>query len=117
MKHYSCVIYEGNCLCGENYVSESLKNIVLRWAEHEVANKQPGQAEHFKYFTDHQFEWNVVTRAPEYMRKRNILGAFLIKSISLSLNEQLDTELVLFRNVVTLSYIFYWFLYQNSCAL
>ena len=47
-----------------------------------------------------------MTRAPEYMRKRNILGAFLIKSISLSLNEQLDTELVLFRNVVTLPWIF-----------
>ena len=35
VKHYSCVIYEGNCSCGENYIGESVRNIVLRWAEHE----------------------------------------------------------------------------------
>ena len=40
VKHYSCVVYEGNCSCGENYVSESVRNVVLRWAEHEDPNKQ-----------------------------------------------------------------------------
>ena len=33
------------------------------------------QAEHLKKFPDHQFEWKVLTRAPEYMRKRKILEA------------------------------------------
>ena len=43
-----------------------------------------------------------MTRAPKYKRKRKILRALLIKCISFSLNEQLDTELlVLFRNGVT----------------
>ena len=40
VKHYSCVIYKGNCLFGENYVSESVRNVVSRWAEHEDPNKQ-----------------------------------------------------------------------------
>ena len=43
-----------------------------------------------------------MTRAPKNMRKRKILEALLIKFINSSLNEQLDTELlVLFRNGVT----------------
>ena len=43
-----------------------------------------------------------MTRAPKNMRKRKILEALLIKCINSSLNEQLDTELlVLFRNGVT----------------
>ena len=102
MKHYSCVIYEGNCSYGENCLGESVRNDFLRWAEHEDPNKQSEPAIHVKSFPDHQFEWKVLTRAPEYMRKRKILEAFLIKSISPSLNEQLDTELLLlFENGVT----------------
>ena len=104
VKYYSCVVYEGSCSCGENYVSESVRNNVLRWAEHEDPNKQSEPGKHLKYFPDHQFEWKVLTRAPEYTRKRKILEAFLIKSINPFLNEQLDTELlVLFRNGVTWS--------------
>ena len=41
-------------------------------------------------------------RDPEYTRKRKIFDVFLIKSINPSLNEQVDTKLlVLFRNGVT----------------
>ena len=47
-------------------------------------------------------EWKVLTRAPEYTRKRKILEVLLIKSINPTLNEQLDTELLVhFRNGVT----------------
>ena len=96
------MVYEGNCSCGEHYIGESVRNIVLIWAEHEDPNKQSEPAKHLKYFPDHQFEWKVLTRAPENTRKRKILEVFLIESINLSLNEQLDTELSdLFRNGVT----------------
>ena len=46
IKHYSCVIYEGNCLCGENYVSKSVRNVALRWADHEDLNKQSEPVKH-----------------------------------------------------------------------
>ena len=102
VKHCSCVVYEGSCSCGKNYVVESVGNVVLRWAEHKDPNKQSEPAKHLKYFPDNQFEWKVQTRAPEYTRKRKILRAFLIKSINPSLTEQLRTELLLlFRNGVT----------------
>ena len=79
-----------------------MRNIVLRWAERKDPNKLSEPAKHLKYFPDHQFEWKLLTRAPEYMRKRKILEVFLIKSISPSLNEQVDTELLVhFRNGVT----------------
>ena len=79
-----------------------MRNVVLRWVEHEDPNKQSEPIKHLKYFPDQQFEWKVLTRAPEYTRKRKTLEAFLIKSINPSFNEQLDTELlVLFRNGVT----------------
>ena len=86
VKHYNCVI-----VCGKNYVGESVRNAVLRWAEHEDPNKQSETAKREKYFPDHQFEWKVLTRAPEHMSKRKILEAFFIKSISPSLSEQLGT--------------------------
>ena len=30
IEHYSCAVYKGNCSCGENYVDESVRNVVLR---------------------------------------------------------------------------------------
>ena len=47
---------------------------------------------------DHQCEWNAFTRAPEY----TMFKVFLIKLLSLYINEQLDTELaILFKNDIT----------------
>ena len=96
-----------NCWCGKNHTSCWIRGeVVLRWGEHgdSNSNKQSETAKHLKYFPNHQFEWKVLTGAAECMKKRKILEAFLIKSINPSLNEQLDTELlVLFRNGVTWS--------------
>ena len=62
-----------------------MRNVVLRWTGHEDPKKQSEPDKHWKYFPDHQFEWKVLTRAPEYSRKRKILEAFLIKSTNPSL--------------------------------
>ena len=96
VKHYSCVVYEGNCSYGKNYVGESLRNVILRWAEHEDPNKQLEPARHLKYLPDHQCEWKVLSRAPEYTRKKKISQAFSIKSTKPSLNEQLDRTISCF---------------------
>ena len=85
---------ESNCLLGENYVGESWRNVVLRWAEHEDPNKRSEAAKHLKYFPGHQFEWKVLTRPPEHMKKRKTLEDLSIKSISWIFNEQLYTELL-----------------------
>ena len=70
------MVYEGNSSYDENYFGESVRNVFLRWAEHEDPNKQLEPAKHLKYFPDHQFEWKVLTRALEYTRKRKLLEAF-----------------------------------------
>ena len=44
--HHNLVPTFGNCSCGENYVGESVRSVVLRWAEHEVPNKQSETAKH-----------------------------------------------------------------------
>ena len=72
-KQYSDVIHEASSSCGENYVSEYVRNVR---AEHEDPNKQLEPAKHIKYFPDHQFKWRLLTRASKYMRKRKILKAF-----------------------------------------
>ena len=62
VKHYSWIICEGNCSCGENYAAEFVRNVVLRWTEHEDPNKLSKLA---KYFLDHHVEWKVLTRTLE----------------------------------------------------
>ena len=99
VQHYSCVVYKGNSSYSENYVSENVVNVVLRWDEHEDPNKQLEPTKHLKYFSDNQFEWKLLTRASEHTKKIKILEAFLIKSLNPSFNEQLLTELLVpFRN-------------------
>ena len=61
-------------------------NVVLRWTKHEDPNKQAEPPKYLKYFPDHQLEWKVLTRVPEYTIKRKILEAFLIKSVFLSMS-------------------------------
>ena len=75
------MVCDCNCLCGETYVCESVANVVLRWAENEDPNKQSEPAKHLIYFPDYQFEWEVLTMAPEYTKKRNILEKLLIKYV------------------------------------
>ena len=63
-------------------------------AEHEDPNKQSEPAKHLKYFPNHQFEWKVLSTAPEYTRGKK-LEAFLIKSIDPAPNEQLDRHRII----------------------
>ena len=72
------IVYEGNSLCGEKYVSESVRNVFLRCTKHEDANKQSELAKHFKYIRDYQFEWKVPTKTPEYTGERKVLEEFLL---------------------------------------
>ena len=40
LKTTAALFRQGNCSCGENYVGESVRNVVLNWAELEDPNKQ-----------------------------------------------------------------------------
>ena len=97
VQHLRCVIYNDICSCGETYVGKTIRNCKIKWDEHNDVDKNSEPAKHLAVNIEHEFSWYVLTRAAE-----NTLEAHFIKLIVLSLNEQLDNNvLMLFRNGVT----------------
>ena len=102
VKHLSCVIYQGICSCGNNYIGETIRNAVTRIDEDEQPNGKSEPSKHIKNNTGHKFDWMILSRAPSHRLKRKILEAYFIKQLNPSLNDELDNEiLTLFRHGVT----------------
>ena len=98
--HYSCVIYQGDCSCDQNYIGEAFCNAKIRWNEQEDKNSQSEPAKHLKENPTHKFTWTIISQAPENYRKHRVLETYFIKTICLTLNEHLHI-LILFRNGIT----------------
>ena len=102
VKDLSSVIYQGICSCGNNYTGESIRNAVTRIDEHEQTNGKLEPSKHLKNNPGHKFDWMILSRAPSHSSKRKILEVYFIKQLNSSLNDQLDSEIViLFRHGVT----------------
>ena len=86
--HVHNVIYKGECSCKETYVGETKRNATTRWAEHKATNGTSEPAKHISRNTSHEFEWKVLSRAPDDWRKKRILEAFFIKMLNPSTNDQ-----------------------------
>ena len=98
----SCQIYEGVCICGENYIGETIRNVDIRWREHQDLRKDSEPAKHLGENPQHSFTWKTLMPASKNFRQRKNLEACLIAVKGPSLNNQLDTKkLNLFRNGVT----------------
>ena len=69
----SCVIYEGVCVCEQTYISETRRNVELRWEEHENTSKDSEPAKHLKENLSHKFSWKILFAAPENKRICKIL--------------------------------------------
>ena len=101
-KHLSCVVYHGICSSENNYIGETIKNVVTRIDEHEQPNGKSECSKHLKNNPGHQFNWIILSRAPSHRLKRNIPEAYFINQLNPSLNDQLDSEiLTLFRHGIT----------------
>ena len=100
-EHLACKIYEGVCICGQNYVGETKRNVEQRWKEHlPPHNSEP--AKHLVENPTHYFQWRVISDAPKNKRERKNLEALFIARKRPSLNEQLETQLLLlFRFGIT----------------
>ena len=102
VKHYSCVIYQGDCSCDQNYIGETGQNAEIRWNEHGDKNSKSEPAKHLKENPTHKFRWTIISKPPEDFRKRRVLEAYFIKTTCPPLNDQLDNDiLTLFRNGIT----------------
>ena len=98
----SCVIYKGTCDCGATYIGETRRNTVTRWNEHEDIRKDSEPAKHLTNNINHKFHWTILTRAPIFNRDRKNLEASFITLQKPTLNNQIDTKLlILFRNGIT----------------
>ena len=102
VKHLSCVAYHGICSCGNNYIGETIRDVVTRIDEHKQPNGKSEPSKHLKNNPGHQFNWKILSRAHSYRLKRKVLEDYFIKQLNPSVNDQLDSEiLTLFRHGVT----------------
>ena len=56
VKHLSCIIYQGICSCGKNYIGETIRNAVTRIDEHEQLNGKSNPSKHLKNNPGHKFD-------------------------------------------------------------
>ena len=100
--HVSSVVYEGKCNCGENYIGEAGWNVTVRWDEHSDIGKNSELAKHLNQFPEQRFNWKILRRVPNKVRRRKIHEANYVTCMRPTLNNQLElTSLILFRNGVT----------------
>ena len=100
--HPACKIYEGNCSCSANYISETKRNVKTWWNKHENSNKDSEPAKHLRDFPDQEFDWKILLTAPTNAKLGKILESSMIALKQPSLNEQLDfDQLILLRSGVT----------------
>ena len=98
----SCVIYEGICSCGADYVGETVRNALTRWSEHNNPIKDFEPAKHILNNLNHTFQWKVIMKAPSHLRTRQNLEAAIIATKRPKLNDRVESQkLLLFRNGVT----------------
>ena len=95
-------VYEGVCSCQESYIGEAVRNVEIRWQEHEDTQKNSELAKHLKNNPPHSFTWKVLLPASSIRRIRQNMEASIIALKRPSLNERVDSKkLSLFRNGVT----------------
>ena len=100
--HPSCVIYEGVCSCQVSYIGETVRNVEIKWQEHEDTQKDSEPAKHLKNNPTHSFTWKVLLPASSIRRIRQNMEASIIALKQPSLNGRVESKkLSLFRNGVT----------------
>ena len=99
--HRTCVIYIGECECGESYIGETERNDVLRFREHEDKALKSEPARHLKENNEHTFTWSKIRDASHNTQIRQIVESFYIMVLKPSLNKQLVKPLTLYKNGIT----------------
>ena len=89
--HQLCVIYEGVWSCQESYISETVKNVEIRWQGHEDTQKDSEPAKHLKNNSTHSFTWNVLLPGSLIRRIRQNMEASITALNRPSLNERVDS--------------------------
>ena len=100
--HPSFVIYEGVYSCQESYIGETVRNVEIRWQEHEDTQKDSEPANYLKNNPTHSFTWKVVLPTSSIRRIRQNMEASIKSLKRSSLNELSESKkLSLFQNGFT----------------
>ena len=90
------------CSCQESYIGETVRNVEIRWQEHEDTQKDSEPAKHLKNNPTHSFTWKALPPASSIRRIRQNMEASMIALKLPSLNERVESKkLLLFGNGVT----------------
>ena len=76
--HPSCVIYECACSCQESYIGETVRNVEIRWQEHEDTQKDSEPVKHLKNNPTYSFTWKVLLWPSSIRRIRQNKEALVI---------------------------------------
>ena len=76
--HPSCLIYEGVCSFQESYIGETVRNVEIRWQEHEDTQKDSEPAKYLKNNPTHLSTWKVLLPASSIRRIRQNMEASII---------------------------------------
>ena len=100
--HPSCMIYEGVYSQHKSYIGETVRNVEIRWQEHEDTQKHSEPAKHLKNNSARSFTGKVLLPASSIKRIRPNMEASIIALKGPSFDEQVvSKKLSLFRNGVT----------------
>ena len=78
--HPACKVYYGKCSCGETYIGETVRNVEVRWGEHNSLNGNSEPSKHLQVTgVEHEFEWQVLMSAPINNRERKNLELPLLQ--------------------------------------
>ena len=100
--HPACKIYKVICSCESTYVSETKRNVEVRYLEHNHPSGKSEPSKHLHQNINHVFTWSVICSAPKSDRTRKNLEAFYIALMRPNVNEQCNSNvLTLFRNGIT----------------
>ena len=84
------------------YIGETIRNVEIRWAEHNDPRKKSEPARHLNKNIEHEFNWRVLMTASKYQQLRKNLEASWIALKKPTLNAQVESNtLHLFRNGVS----------------
>ena len=65
----ACQICEGTCVCDETYVGETIRNVDIRWHEHQDIRNQEN--------LNHKFKWKTFLQDPKnYKQRKNLEASF-----------------------------------------
>ena len=86
----------------ESYIGETLKNVEIRWPEHEDIKKDSELTKYLKNNQAHSFTWNLLLPVSSNRRIRQNIEISIITLQQPSLNERVESKkLSLFLNSLT----------------